>query len=97
MKPLEPIFPPGKCIYTAIDTSFKHRGEWTSEHFLLAGGKLFMRFKDSEPDLTFDKAVDVIISAQSYRVIFGEKEMDVNSLKEKVTWSQKVKKLFGNR
>jgi hypothetical protein len=71
----------GRCIYTDLPTHFKHRGEWTSEHFLLAGRKLWVRFKDTEPDFTVEKAIDVIISAQSYRVVYGEDKMDKKHLK----------------
>ena len=85
----------GQCIYTGLDTHFKHRGCYTSQHFLLAGRKLWLKFKDSEPDLTLEDAIDIIISAQSYRVMFGEGKMEVSEVrKEGETWKNKVTKIF---
>lgn len=89
-----PVEKEGQCIYCGLDTFFKHRGEYTSLHFLIAGRKLWERFNYVEPELTLEKAIDTIISAQSYRVIYGEDAMDAKGIRRAESWKHKVQKMF---
>jgi len=94
MNELIPCEKEGQCEYTGLNTYYKFRGHYVSEHFLIASRKLWLKFKDSEPDLTFDKCVEIIIGAQSYRVLMGDAKMEVSELKKGVSWKHKVKKML---
>lgn len=94
MKHLRAYYPPGKCVYTDLETSYKHRGVWASEHFLIAGKKLYDRYHESDPKMTMDSATDIIISALSYRIIHGEDKMNPKDIRGGEKWTEKIKKMW---
>ena len=76
----------GECVLTGLPTHFKFKGEWISLAFLTAGKKLYEKYKQTDPDLTLEKAVETVISAQVYRVTNGEDRMEGQFLKGKTLW-----------
>lgn len=79
------------CELTGLPTHLKHRGHWISHHFIKGGDEIYKKYKDSHPEMTIEDAVDIFISAMSYRAINGEEKMDIEHLKHKGTLWNKIK------
>jgi hypothetical protein len=94
MRELIPDIETGSCIITALPTNYKYNGSFIFVNFLTSANKLCEKF----PEKTFDEALEIILSAQVYRVSFGENKMNPDDLKSmnnvESIWKTKIKKLF---
>lgn len=92
---LIPNIDSGECVFSGLPTHYKYQGNWVSEHFLIGANKLLQEFGASDPSLTFDKAMEILMGAQIYRNHFGEEKMEVETLKEQRSWKSKLKMMLG--
>jgi len=95
MRELIPETDSGFCAITALPTNYKYNGSFIMVNFLTSANKLCEKY----PDKNFDEALEIILSAQVYRVSFGENRMNPEELKKmdnvESIWKTKIKKLLG--